>query len=75
MFDLFKFKDLKQLNFENNTIQKQNNKKSQQLLIENIEVGFCRFVKSRKQTQYKQIHQLVNANPQSKPFFISIVYI
>lgn len=27
MFDLFKFKDLKHVNFENNTIQKQNNKK------------------------------------------------
>lgn len=27
MFDLFKFKDLKQVNFENNKIQKQNKKK------------------------------------------------
>lgn len=48
MFDLFKFKDLKQPNFENNTIQKQNNKKSQQLLIENIEVGFCRSCQEQK---------------------------
>lgn len=34
MFDLFKFKDLKQVNFENNKIQKKkHNKNSQQLLI------------------------------------------
>lgn len=48
MFDLFKFKDLKHVNFENNAIQKQNNKKSQQLLIENIEVGFCRSCQEQK---------------------------
>lgn len=75
MFDLFIFKDLKQTNFENNKIQKKKTIKKVNNCVQKIlKWDFVGLVKSRKQTQYKQIHQKVNTNPQSKPFFISIVY-
>lgn len=44
MFDLFKFKDLKHVNFENNTIQKQNNIKKSTIVNKKYRSGILSVV-------------------------------